>query len=149
MSIWLVRTGWVIPTFRTVLNPALTASLHSSFQPQQAQFSSNIISQRAVATTKNLNYDNKMVQSQNPNAINAMFPFKTHDQVRSGNTWISVSSQELLQPPFICLRRVIRSSITERKSASRLGNTTNDAAYRTQMVWQRQPSRYLCKRYRR
>ena len=39
MSIWLARTGPMIPIFRSFTNPASTASLHLSFQPQQAQLS--------------------------------------------------------------------------------------------------------------
>ena len=39
MSIWLARTGLMIQIFRSFTNPASTASLHLSFQPQQAQLS--------------------------------------------------------------------------------------------------------------
>ena len=39
MSIWLARTGPMIPIFRSFTNPASTASLHLSFQAQQAQLS--------------------------------------------------------------------------------------------------------------
>lgn len=81
-----------------------------------------------------MNYDNKMTES-NPNAINAMF-LSNHDQVRSGNALESqgLSSQKLaaavymLAPgnPFIYYGEEI---------GVKAPNTTNDAAYRTQMVF--------------
>lgn len=81
-----------------------------------------------------MNYDNKMTES-NPNAINAMF-LSNHDQVRSGNALESqgLSSQKLaaavymLAPgnPFIYYGEEI---------GIKAPNTTNDAAYRTQMVF--------------
>ena len=96
---------------------------------------SNVIAQGGAATVnKIMNYDNKMAK-ENPNAINAMF-LSNHDQVRSGNTLEGqgLSSQKLaaavymLAPgnPFIYYGEEI---------GIKAPNTTNDAAYRTQMVF--------------
>ncbi len=96
---------------------------------------SNVISQSGAATVKKvMNYDNKMDEA-NPNEINAMF-LSNHDQVRSANTLEGqgLGSQKLaaavymLFPgnPFIYYGEEI---------GIKAPNTTNDAAYRSQMVF--------------
>lgn len=105
------------------------------FSTSTGTFISNVISQNGMATFKKaMNYDNKLKDS-NPNEINAMF-LSNHDQVRSANVLEAqgLSSQKLaaaaylLCPgnPFIYYGEEI---------GIKAPNTTNDAAYRSQMIF--------------
>lgn len=105
------------------------------FSTSTGTFISNVISQNGMATFKKaMNYDNKLKES-NPNEINAMF-LSNHDQVRSANVLEAqgLSSQKLaaaaylLCPgnPFIYYGEEI---------GIKAPNTTNDAAYRSQMIF--------------
>lgn len=105
------------------------------FATSSGTFISNVISQNGMATFKKaMNYDNKLKES-NPKEINAMF-LSNHDQVRSANVLEAqgLSSQKLaaaaylLCPgnPFIYYGEEI---------GIKAPNTTNDAAYRSQMIF--------------
>lgn len=105
------------------------------FSTSTGIIASNVIAQGGAATVKKImNYDNKMAD-ENPNAINAMF-LSNHDQVRIANTLETqglaaeklAASVYMLAPgnPFIYYGEEI---------GIQAPNTTNDAAYRSQMIF--------------
>ena len=135
-DVYMVGENWTDDSdIQELYKSGIDSQFAFKFSTSTGTIISNIISQGGMATAKKImNYDNKMTES-NPNAINAMF-LSNHDQVRSGNALESqgLSSQKLaaavymLAPgnPFIYYGEEI---------GVKAPNTTNDAAYRTQMVF--------------
>lgn len=135
-DVYMVGENWTDDSdIQELYKSGIDSQFAFKFSTSTGTIISNIISQGGMATAKKImNYDNKMTES-NPNAINAMF-LSNHDQVRSGNALESqgLSSQKLaaavymLAPgnPFIYYGEEI---------GIKAPNTTNDAAYRTQMVF--------------
>lgn len=135
-DVYMVGENWTDDSdIQELYKSGIDSQFAFKFSTSTGTIISNIISQGGMATVKKImNYDNKMTES-NPNAINAMF-LSNHDQVRSGNALESqgLSSQKLaaavymLAPgnPFIYYGEEI---------GVKAPNTTNDAAYRTQMVF--------------
>lgn len=105
------------------------------FAGSTGTFVSNIIAQNGVSTFKKaMNYEIKMKEA-NPNAINAMF-LSNHDQVRSANTLEAqgLGSQKLAAAAYLLCPGNPYIYYGE-EIGIKAPNTTNDAAYRSQMIF--------------
>lgn len=134
-DVYMVGEDW---TDDSDIEKLYTAGIDSLFSFKFAQtsgmFISNVLGQNGSALAQKVQNYNKKMKESNPNAINAYF-LSNHDQVRSANALSRGLGYEKLAAAVYMLFPGNPYIYYGEEIGIKAPNTTNDAAYRTAMIF--------------
>ncbi len=135
-DVYMVGENWTDDSdIKDLYESGIDSQFAFKFSASSGLLVTNLMTQTGAATvSKVMNYDNKMKES-NPDAINAMF-LSNHDQVRIANT---LEPKGLETEKFAAAVYMLFPGNPYIYYGEEIGikapNTTNDASYRTQMIF--------------